>query len=253
VAVGGWNVCALAHSFLHMPHDRSTLALASVALLEGLDASRLDELVARCTWRSVDAGQSLLHRDEHNSDVFFVVAGRLRVTVYSAAGKQITFRDLSQGGHFGEIAAIDGQPRSADVQTLAPSVVASLDRAAFLGLLQAEPLVAGRIMQGLAALVRQLSERVMDLSTLGVQNRLHAELLRMARAAGVHENRARLDPAPPHGALASQISTNREQVTRELNALRREGLIGKDAGALEILDVARLERMVALVRGERAR
>jgi len=119
-----------------------------------------------------------------------------------------------------------------------------------MALLRDEPLVAGRVMLRLATLVRQLSERVIDLSTLGVQNRLHAELLRLARAAGVEGNQARLDPAPKHAALASQISTNREQVTRELNALARSGVLRKDDRALLVADVTRLEQMISQVRGD---
>ena len=119
-----------------------------------------------------------------------------------------------------------------------------------MALLRDEPLVAERVMRRLTALVRQLSERVIDLSTLGVQNRLHAELLRMARAAGIADNRARLEPAPRHAELASQISTNREQVTRELNVLVRDGLLAKEGRALIVTDAERLARMVAEVRGE---
>jgi CRP/FNR family cyclic AMP-dependent transcriptional regulator len=182
--------------------------------------------------------------------VFLLVSGRVRVTTYSANGRQVTFRDAEAGQYFGDIAAIDGGPRSADVVTLEPSVVASLDRSAFMTLLRDEPLVAERVMQRLASLVRQLSERVIDLSTLGVQNRLHAELLRLARAAGVESNEARLEPAPKHAALASQISTNREQVTRELNVLVRSGVLRKDGKALLVSDAARLESMVSQVRGD---
>ena len=90
---------------------------------------------------------------------------------------------------------------------------------------------------------------VFELSTLGVQNRLHAELLRMARAAGVTDNRARLDPSPLHEALANRISTHREQVTRELTTLARDGVVAKDGKAMVLRDVDRLARMVADVRG----
>ena len=232
-----------------MPPDRSSLGLQRIALLEGLSRERLEQLARQCHWQSLPAGQPLLLRSEHKSEVFFLVSGRLRVTIYAVNGRQVTFRDAVEGEHFGDIAAIDGRPRSADVVTLQPSVVASLDRAAFLALLREEPVVAERVMRGLAALVRQLSERVIDLSTLGVQNRVHAELLRMAQAAGIEGNRARLDPAPTHAELASRVGTNREQVTRELNALRREGLLAKDERALVLTDVQRLARMVEEVRG----
>lgn len=233
-----------------MPPDRSSLGLQHIVLLEGLARDRLDQLAQRCLWLSLPAGKPLLLRSERKNDVFFLVSGRLRVTIYAANGRQVTFRDSEAGEHFGDIAAIDGGPRSADVVTLEPSVVASLDRAAFMALLRDEPLVAERVMLRLASLVRQLSERVIDLSTLGVQNRLHAELLRLARAAGVEDNQARLEPAPRHAALASQISTNREQVTRELNVLVRSGVLRKDDKALLVADVARLEAMVSQVRGD---
>jgi len=229
---------------------RSSLALRRIALFEGLSEQRLGLLAQQCLWHSVEAGKPLLLRAEQQGDVFLLVSGRVRVTTYSANGRQVTFRDSEAGEHFGDIAAIDGGPRSADVVTLLPSVLASLDRAAFLGLLREEPLVAERVMQRLASLVRQLSERVIDLSTLGVQNRLHAELLRLARAAGVAHNQARLEPAPRHAALAGQISTNREQVTRELNVLARSGVLQKDGKALLVADVARLEAMVSQVRGD---
>lgn len=232
------------------PTPRSSLALRQIALLEGLSDQRLDLLAQQCLWHSVEAGKPLLLRAEQQGDLFLLVSGRVRVTTYSANGRQVTFRDSEAGEHFGDIAAIDGGPRSADVVTLEPSVVASLDRAAFMALLHDEPLVAQRVMLRLVSLVRQLSERVIDLSTLGVQNRLHAELLRLARTAGIVGNQARLDPAPKHAALASQISTNREQVTRELNVLVRGGVLRKDDKALLVADVARLELMVSQVRGD---
>jgi CRP/FNR family cyclic AMP-dependent transcriptional regulator len=229
---------------------RSSLALRRIALLEGLSDERLDRLAQHCLWHSVDAGKPLLMRAEQQGDVFLLVSGRVRVTTYSANGRQVTFRDSEAGEHFGDIAAIDGGPRSADVVTLEASVLASLDRAAFMALLREEPVVAERVMQRLASLVRQLSDRVIDLSTLGVQNRLHAELLRLARSAGVENNQARLEPAPRHAALASQISTNREQITRELNVLVRSGVLQKEGKALLVTDAARLESMVSQVRGD---
>ena len=232
-----------------MTLPRSSLALQRIALLQGLSPQRLDRLAQRCAWRSVPAGQPLLLRAEAKSEVHFLVSGQLRVTTYAANGRQVTFRDSHEGEHFGEMAAIDGLPRSADVITLVPSVVASLDRAAFLELLRDEPQVAERVMRGLAALVRQLSERVVDLSTLDVPHRLQAELLRRARAAGIADNQARLEPAPTHAALASHISTGREQVTRELNALRRAGVLAKDGRALVVADAQRLARMAAQAGG----
>jgi CRP-like cAMP-binding protein len=119
-------------------------------------------------------------------------------------------------------------------------------------MLEREPIVAMRMMRNLTTLVRRLTERVIDLSTLGVQTRLHAELLRLAHAGGVQgDNTARIDPAPAHAVLASKISTNREQVTREISALTKRGLLRKDGlHALVVTDVQALADLVAEVRGD---
>lgn len=226
----------------------SSLGLRGIALLEGLSAARLEALARECAWRNYEAGQRIISRDAPDRDVYFLVSGRARVTTYSAAGKQVTFRDFDAGEFFGEVAAIDDLPRSADVLTLESALLASLSPAAFRRLLAGEPVIAERVLRGLASLVRRLSDRVIDLSTLGVHNRIHAELLRLSRAAGVSRNAARIDPAPKHADLASQVSTYREQVTRELSTLARAGVLGKDGSALVVRDVARLEKMVEEVR-----
>ena len=121
--------------------------------------------------------------------------------------------------------------------------------AVFWRLLREAPPIAERLLQRFAGLVRGLSERVIDLSTLGVQNRIHAELLRLAREAGVAGNTARIDPAPKHTEIAGRVSTYREQVTRELSALVKMGIVERGDHALVIRDVARLEWLVEEVRG----
>lgn len=219
-------------------------------ILQGLSQQRLEILAAQCGWRTVEPGHLIVARNGHDRDVHFVVSGRVRVTSFSAGGKQVTFRDEEAGEMFGDLAAIDGQPRSADVLALDNVLVASLSPEHFRALIAAEELVRERVLQRLAGLVRLLSERVIDLSTLGVQNRIHAELLRLARASGGGGAQARIDPAPKHADIASQVSTYREQVTRELSLLTRQGLLAKDGNALVLLDVPKLERMVEEVRSE---
>lgn len=221
-----------------------------VHLLQGLSQERLESLAAQCQWRRVEPGQGIVARNSPDRDVHFVVSGRVRVTTFSAGGRQVTFRDEDAGEMFGDLAAIDAKPRSADVLALDSVLVASLTPEAFRELIAAEPLVRERVLQRLAGLVRLLSERVIELSTLGVQNRIHAELLRLARQSGQEGNRIRIDPAPKHADIASQVSTYREQVTREFSALTKQGLLEKDGTGIVLTDVARLERMVEEVRME---
>lgn len=230
------------------PAQPSSLGLRGIALLAGLMPERLEALARECAWRNFDAEQSIISRAAPDRDLYFIVSGRVRVTTYSAAGRQVTFRDFGPGEHFGEVAAIDGLARSADVVGLEGGLLASLPPAALRRLLGEEPALAERLLRDFAKLVRRLSARVIDLSTLGVHQRLHAELLRLARDAGIKDNRARIEPAPKHADLASQVSTYREQITRELSVLAKAKVLGKDGRALVVLDVARLQKMVEEVK-----
>jgi len=226
----------------------SSLALRRLELFEGLQPERLIALARECAWRNYENGQRIISREAGDRDVHLLVSGRVRVTAYSSTGRQVTYTDVAACEIFGDIAAIDNGPRSADVIALESCLVASMPATAFRRLLSEEPAVAERLLRRLASLVRRLSDRVFDLSTLGVQNRIHAELLRLARQAGVIGNAARINPAPKHADVASQVSTYREQVTRELSMLVKAGLVGKDGRALLVRDVKRLERMVEDVR-----
>lgn len=236
-----------------MVSDRSALpsrtGLQGIALLQGLPTSSLDALARECIWRNYAPGQQIISCEAKDCDVYLIVVGRVRVTQYSLAGRQVTFRDLGRGELFGDIAAIDGMPRSADVAAVESTLLASMTSAAFWQLLRAQPIVAERVLRRLATFVRELSHRVMDLSTLGVKNRIHAELLRRAREAGIDRNTARIHPAPRHTDIASQVSTYREQVTRELSTLTKTGILYRDHGTLVVRDVARLEHLVEAVRG----
>jgi CRP/FNR family transcriptional regulator, cyclic AMP receptor protein len=227
----------------------ATLGLQQIPLLAGLSDAALASVAQQCRWQRFDTGEALIARNADDRSVHLIVTGRVRVTIYSRSGRQVTFRDRHAGEFLGEIAALDGRPRSADAVAVESTLVASLTPEAFTRLRQQQPIVGERLLVHLATLVRGLSDRVIEVSTLGVQNRIHAELLRMARSGDVRDNRARIEPAPRHADLASQVSTYREQVTRELSTLARDGLVAKDGRALVVLDVARLERLVAEVAG----
>jgi CRP/FNR family transcriptional regulator, cyclic AMP receptor protein len=229
---------------MNKPIEPSSLGLRHIGLLRGLPSERLDAIAKACAWRLVRAGDQVVSRASSDRGVYLVSSGKVRVTTYSASGRQVTFRDVAAGDSFGEVAAIDGLPRSADVQAIENSLLATLPNDVFQRLLSEEPTVVQHVLQRLTRLVRSLSERVIDISTLGVQHRIHVELLRLAHEAGVANNRARIDPAPKHADLAGRVSTNREQVSREMSALQQAGMLSKDGRALLVNDVQQLARTV---------
>ncbi len=226
----------------------SALGLQSVRLLDGLETAVLESLAQQCRWRRYTAGQRVISREAPDHDVYLIVSGRVRITAFSGAGRQVTYRDIGAGDWFGDIAAIDGRVRSADVDALEDTLMASMTPATFMRLLHEYPAVCDRVLTRLVGLIRDLTDRVFEFSTLGVQNRVHAELLRLAKQAGTGGNTVRLDPAPKHSDIASKVSTYREQVTRELSAMVKQGLLQRSGKCLVIPDVTRLERIVADVR-----
>ena len=221
------------------------LGLQQVELFKGLDSYSLRELAAQCAWTRCARNQYLLRRGDCGSDVYFVIAGLLRVTASVGRGRRITFQDVSAGDVFGEHSAIDGGVRLADIRALRESLIASMPGQVFRAIVASHGSVRERLLQRLARSVRELTERLLELGAQPVQRRIRVELLRRARVAGVEGNSSRLDPAPTHAEVASRIGTAREQVTREMSRLARQGVLERAGRTLVLRDVAALERLAA--------
>ena len=224
--------------------------LAGIALFRQLPRDERVALEKRCSWATYPAGTQLIGHLDDSHSVYFLTYGEARVKIYSESGKEVSFRDIGSGEFFGEYSAIDGEPRSASVEALTPCCAARMAPDLFLDILSHEATAADAMIHHLVRQVRGLTKRVYEFSTLAVQNRIHAELLRLARDHAVANGTARLDPAPTHADIASRISTHREAVTRELSRLAKLGLVEQKGRSLTIKDLDRLERMVADASGE---
>jgi len=229
---------------------QSEHSLANVKLLADLPQDVLAQLGRRCTWRQFEPGAPIIDYQDVSDDVFFVVEGFVRVTIYSLAGKAVSFNELGPGEVFGEYPAIDGGERSASVEAHTSCRLASMSSSAFLNLLQSEPVVAMALVRQLVATVRRLTTRVYEFSTLAVNNRIQAELLRLASLSSREGNVAQITPSPTHFEIASRISTHREAVTRELNRLAKIGILERHGTTLTVKNVDRLADMVHEASGE---
>lgn len=224
--------------------------LAGITILADLTASEMRELEQACAWKHYAAGEQVIDRRTDSRDVYFIVAGQVRIANYSLSGQMITFDDLVSGDHFGELAALDGEPRSATVVVVSDSVLASLSPERFLDVVRANSSLALALMRRMARVIRASTDRIMELSTLGAQNRVHAEILRLAKRAVKHSGEAAIKPSPLHADLASRVSTTRETVSRVINGLERRDIVERSRHALTLIDMARLEKMVEDVRGD---
>jgi len=224
-------------------------SLAAIAILRELPHDVLVSLSRRCAWRRFGAGQTILHCGDNRRAVFFVVQGRASVLYNSACGREVRFGDLQAGDVFGEFAAIDGAPHTADVVCVANALVAVMPAELFRDVLRQNESVSVAVLRRLTGIARAMSRRVVEFSTLAVRHRVHAELLRLARidATDRMQPSAIIAPAPTNAEIASRISTHREAVSRELAELMRHGLIERRGGALILHDVRALAGMVEQV------
>ena len=222
----------------------ATETLANIDLFEGVSPELVARLAARCQWNTYRQDQQIVGHQDESQQVFFLVRGKARAIVYSVSGKEVTFRDITAGEMFGEFAAIDGKPRAASVQAIEDCLVASMSPRVFWSALEESPVIMAATLRRLVTQIRDLSERVFEFTALGVKNRIHAELLRLAIQNAGDDNTARLSPAPKHAEIASRISSHREAVTRELNRLDQDGVIKRKGNTWTIQDMNRLSRMV---------
>src|SRR5438876_758997 len=222
----------------------AVLGLQKVELFKGLDAASLREIGLQCKWTRCKRNEYVIRRDGTDRDVYFVIAGMVRVAAPAGGGRNIILRDVPAGDLFGEHSAIDGRSGFADVLAVRESLFASMPPEAFRAILANHPSVRERLLRRLTGSIRELADRVLDLGAGRVQSRVWAELVRVARASVVAGTSARIDPAPTHNEIASRVGTSREEVTREFSRLARQGLLERQGRALLLHDVPALERLI---------
>jgi CRP/FNR family transcriptional regulator, cyclic AMP receptor protein len=207
-------------------------ALRAFPLLRELGDAALAAIATDCMPHHYAEGELVIGHTDTSFDVLLVVAGAVRVSLYSADGQRVGFLEMPKGMMLGEIAAIDGLPRSASVEASVASIIAKLPRKRFLALMEEHPGFALAVARQLAGHVRRLTTRVFEFSTMAVRQRLRAELLRLASPEA--DDSAVIAHLPTHAELASRISTHREAVSREMAWLEGHGYTTKQGRSLTI-------------------
>jgi CRP-like cAMP-binding protein len=125
-------------------HQRSPVArtLRGISIFRDIPPSALAAIENRCSWRTYAPQEQIIDYLDRSEDVFFIVSGQARASIYSARGKLVTFSDLGAGAAFGEYAALDGAPRSAGIEAHGYCTVASMPGPAFQQIAVSEPTVA---------------------------------------------------------------------------------------------------------------
>lgn len=227
-------------------------SLSVIALFEGLDESDIRALEARCRWRRYRDGERVLDSGSASRDVYFVVSGAVSIVNFSLSGKEVTLATAKAGSYFGELAAIDNQPRSASVVAVDGSLIAIMPAQTFIDLLNSRAEVTFRVAKRLAEIVRLSDQRIMELSTLAATQRVYAELLRMAEPDTAVPGLWVIRPLPPVREIASRVSTTRETAARALAQLYPTGLVRRKGRNLYLMDREGLQEAIDTLQAEKA-
>ena len=195
----------------------------------------------RCDACLFDAGDTILERGELDKSVYFMAHGCAHVLNYSSSGRAMTYATSAQGEMFGEMAAIDGLPRSAWVCAISQCKVIKIREEIFMGLVKNNPTFAILVLQKLSSNLRELDQRLINILSLGVEQRVCIEIMSMAQPDPEAPGRYRILEMPTHSNFANLIGSSRETVSRILSRLKTDRLITFSNKELEISDRKKLE------------
>jgi len=221
-----------------------------LALLNGhplfreLGADVRTHLCAYATTRSVERKSVIFAKGDPGTCLFAVSEGIVQVTAPSADGKNAVLNLIREGEIFGEIALLDGQPRTADAIAYTDCRLFVIERRDLLPLLRSQPDIAIRLMEILCARLRRTSEHVEDLMFLDSTTRLAKTLARlseMAKPKGLI--------AITQGDLSAMVGLSREMINKQLGIWTREKIIKLERRRIIVL---RLDLLLLIGGGARA-
>lgn len=219
--------------------------LCDIPLFSAMDEKLGEQYGKSCLWKEYGENELVIDEDDETKDVRCVVSGRVRIINRIAIGKEVILGEMKDGDFFGEISAIDDETRSATVTTLMRTKICIVPQKIFHEILCDSREVNFAVLRVLTNRVRRLNFRLAEQSFLQAKHRLYAEIVRLSKPRMGHQGQRSISPPPIQRVLAERIGTRREVVSRELNALEKQGVIEKNKGALVLVNVAELQRRIS--------
>lgn len=217
-------------------------SLRRCLLFAELDDEALVRVGSHLLRRRFRRDEVVFHQGDPGDLLHVLASGSMKVALPSLDGGEAIIASLRAGDFFGELALLDGAPRSATVVALEPSETMVLPRPAFRALLDADPQVRDALLAGLARELRRLTGQVEELHFLDLAGRLASRLTRLAREVDPTSNEVTLSWRYTQSDVAAMIGATRQSVNKLLADLVAEGLISVERDILVVHDVERLER-----------
>lgn len=241
VGAGGWSNLAgdwgVPDTF-----DKRAL-LASHYLFRDLDPSVVARVADLGGTRRLKAEETLFLKGDEGDALYGVLSGRVRISTTAPGGKEIVLNVINPGDVFGEIALLDGGPRSADATAMTDTVLMSIVRRDFVGLMEREPRLSTHLLELVCARVRATSEMIEDSAFLSLPARLAKRLLALADLQG------EAGPGGPslrisQSDLAQMMGTSRESINKHLQRWRQEGWVDLGRQRITLTDTETLAELV---------
>lgn len=212
-------------------------ALIRTEIFQSLEPADIDMILARATVKRVARGAVILRRGDPNSGMIIVISGRVRISVVSEDGKEVTLTVLGQNEVLGEMSLLDGEPSSADVTAQEDCALLVIDRAQFLNLLRQNNALCLHLMAVLTRRLRRANAALEDMALLDLPTRLGRLLARLAKDYGitVHSG-TRIEVKLSQKDLSTLVGASREKVNKQIRQWEEDGLLSKDNGRMVVIN-----------------
>lgn len=226
-------------------NDNIARVLSTLNAFKELDDDVLNLISPLFHTKKIEAQSIILSSGDNSTEVYFIISGLVRATMYTPSGREISYQDIYPGDMFGEMTAIDQMYRSTHIIAMEDTVLLRLSSKNFIDIISTYPSVGLATLHKVTKVNRFLCERIYEFSALDVNHRIQSELIRLAKDVNPNSlGEVTIDNMPKHQELANRLATHREAVTRELNRLEKDGVIKKSKNKGLILDIQKLESMV---------
>jgi CRP/FNR family cyclic AMP-dependent transcriptional regulator len=224
--------------------DFAVDALGRCRLFEGMGPEAIRAMARTLRARRFRRGEVLFHEGDPGDALFVVASGAVKVAVPSEDGEEAILATLHRGDFLGELALLDGAPRSASAVALEATETLALPREQFLALVANEPAIRDALLASLAGELRRLTTHVAELHFLDLTGRLAARLARLAEEHGqpLPGGGFRLDAPLTQSDLAAMIGATRQSVNKLLGEFEADGMLQMERDSIVVPDLDRLAR-----------
>ena len=227
-----------------LERDAKREALLASPLFVAMKPAELDEILKFASERRFRRGQTIFQRGDNGSALMAVLRGRVRISSVSSDGKEVTLNVINPGEIFGEIALLDGNPRSADATAIEDTLLLLVERRHFVPFLRNNEDLYLRLLAVLCSRLRRTSMALEEIALFDLPVRLARVLLKLAedygRTAGVG---TRIDLKLSQRDLSNLVAASRESVNKQLRTWRESGAVDMEDGFIVLRQPGELKRL----------